>query len=227
MATPPLPDTACVRVKLDYGDTSSLEAGNRFYLSYSGSAPTAGNAAALAGDIASAWASNLESLFTNNVALKEVDVLDIATYTGLSGQWTGTDTGSRSGTPPPIQCAMNVEFGIARRYRGGKPRIYLPCGADGDMNNAANWSSSFVSEVATKWTAFMTAVEALSIGSMGTLVHVNLSYYQGYRSRETGGGQTTFAPKYRTGAALHDVVSSYAPKQLISSQRRRRSSTTF
>jgi hypothetical protein len=227
VATPPLPEVPCVRVAVDYQDNSNLRSGGRFYLSYSGSAPTAGNCATLASDVASAWATNICDLFTNNWALVEVDVLDIATDSGASGQWTGTNTGTLSGTSLPSQCASNIEFGIARRYRGGKPRMYLPPGGDSQLLNASTYTSSFVTALHTGMAAAMAAIEALSIGSMGTLQHVNVSFYQGYRTRTTGGGQTTFAPKYRSPTALVDDINSYIAKATVGSQRRRRTSTTY
>src|SRR5271165_6587829 len=126
MADVPLPDVPCVRCRLDYQDLTSNESGNRFYLSYSGSAPTAANCVTLAGDIASAWNTWFGGLTSQNFALVEVDVLDIASDSGLSGQWAGTYNGGQTGTPLTLQSAINVEFLIARRYRGCKPRIYLP-----------------------------------------------------------------------------------------------------
>lgn len=203
-----------------------LEWGNRFYLSYSGSAPSPANCVTLAGEIASAWATDLAPVINEDTALVEVDVLDIATTSGSSGQWTGTHDGSRSGTALPFQCATNIEYNIARRYRGGKPRMYLPPGVEGDQADGSHWSNTFIGDVNTAFTAFMAAIEALSVGSMGTLAHVNLSFYQGFTNFTTPSGRERAVPKYRA-TALHDVVESYATKAVIGSQRRRRTSTTF
>lgn len=227
MTVPPLPESNVVRVRLDYQDTNTLRAGNRMFIGYSGTPPTGANCVTLATDIVTAWEANLQSIFSSNLELLEVDVLDLSSYSGLSGQSTATAVGSRGSGYPPIQVAMGIEFGLSRRYRGGKPRIYLPAGVEGDMANAAQWSDAFVTECQTKFAAFITAIEALSIGAMGTLNHVNVSYYQGYRTRTTGGGQTTFAPKYRTPNALVDNVTGYFAKKELSSQRRRRTATTF
>src|ERR1700742_2911579 len=98
MTAPPLPASPCVRVRLDMTQTDEYLAGNRFYLSYSGAAPTAGNCATLASDIATAWASDLANVISSDFVLTEVDVLDIASDTGASGQWTGSEAGSNSGT---------------------------------------------------------------------------------------------------------------------------------
>lgn len=225
MAAVPLPDVPCVRVKLDYSN-SALEAGSRFYLSYSGAAPTGANCTTLAGDIAAEWAGEFGPIVNPNFALVEVDVLDIATNSGLSGQWNGTHTGAATGTPCPSQCCFNIEFNIARRYRGGKPRMYLPPGTNSGQITDSLWSTGTVGTVNTATAAFFAYLEGLSIGSMGTLNHVNLSYYKGFTNYTSPSGREKSRPTYRA-TAQHDNVVGYSTKQLIGSQKRRRSATSF
>lgn len=214
-----------MRVRLVYETPSAGEAGSRFYLSYSGSSPSGANCVTLAGDIEAAWLSHMASVTPALWSLNEVDVLDIATDTGLSGQWTGSEAGTRTGASTPQQCAFNLEFGIARRYRGGKPRMFLPPGTDADMVNNNSWDSTFETAVVTAFSAFMSEIEALDIGSMGTLQHVNLSYYKGFTNITNSSGRERAVPTYRA-AALLDTIESYIPKTIIGSQRRRRTSTT-
>jgi hypothetical protein len=226
LTAPPLPASPCLRAKLDYTNTDGFLAGSRFYLSYSGSAPTAGNCIPLAGDIEAAWLSHLATAIAGSWALTEVDVLDIASDSGSSGQWTGSEAGT-NGTPEmPAQCATNVEFDIARRYRGGKPRMFLPAPSDGALLSDARFTTDFVALVNTGIAAFFTEIEALSIGAVGTLAHVNLSYYQGFTNVTNSSGRTRAAPKYRT-TALVEAVQSYACKQVIGSQKRRRTAITY
>lgn len=153
-------------------------------------------------------------------------MLDIATNSGLSGQWTGTNTGSRSGSQVANQIAMNVEFGIARRYRGGKPRMYLPAGVDSDFLGGSNWQSAFITSTNSAVASFFAALEALSIGAMGTLNHVNLSYFLGFKNFTTPSGRERAVPQYRP-TAVHDDVTGYFAKAVLGSQRRRRTSTTY
>lgn len=208
-----------------FNDTDGNVLGNRFYESYSGSAPTAGNCTTLATDISSAWGTNLKGDVQDNISLVEVDVLDIATNSGLSGQWTGSITGTNSSQFMPIQCTANVEYGISRRYRGGKPRVYWPPGGTNELNGINRWTSAFINGVASDTANFFTALAGLSIGSMGTLAHVNLSYYKGFTNFTTPSGRERAVPTYR-GTALHDNITGYFGKTTIGSQRRRRTSTT-
>jgi hypothetical protein len=225
MTTPPLPDIPCVRVRLDYTHASGLTAGSRFYLSYSGSAPTGANCTTLATDIANLWVANVEGEFSSDWTLVEVDVLDIATDSGLSGTVAVSHSGTDAGTSAPAQCALNVEFDISRRYRGGKPRMYWPPGLAGDLNNDSTWNSAKITSMNTAVVGFFNGIEALSIGAMGTLTHVNLSYYKGFTNITNSSGRERAVPKYRD-TAIHDNIVGYATKSLVGSQRRRRTSTT-
>lgn len=225
MTAPPLPASPCLRVQLDYTQTDGFDAGSRFYLSYAGSAPTAANCATLASDIAAAWATDMAPGIDDAFSLTHIDVLDIATLSGLSGQWNGTEAGTNGGVSMPSQCAMNVEFAIARRYRGGKPRMFWPPGNMADTQDAGHWSADYITSFGTAVTAFFTAVNALSVGAVGTLHHVNLSYYSGFTNITNSSGRERAVPKYRA-AALLDSITGYNPKAVIGSQKRRRTATT-
>lgn len=221
MTVPPLPDVPCIRVRLSYTSVYSTKAGSRFYLSYGGSAPTGANCNTLASDIGSAWATNLAPVVTDHYSLTEVDVIDIATHSGASGSDSTTHAGGRTGVLLPDQVATNVEFDIARRYRGGKPRMFLPPGEQGDLATAATWTTAFVTAVNSGMAAFMAQIEALSIGAVGALAHVNLSFYNGFTNHTSTSGRERAVPTYRS-TALHDPVTGYACKVELGSQRRRR-----
>lgn len=226
MATPPLPDVPCVRVRLIYSDGGGQFGGSRFFISYSGSAPSAANCVTLATDISSAWGTDLAPLCASGLYdLVEVDVLDIASTSGNSGAWTGTVASSRSGTTLPLQCATNVEYDIGRRYRGGKPRMFLPPGVESDLLTQGTYSSGFTAAATSGVGNFFSAIAALSVGSMGTLKHVNLSYYSGFTNHTGTSGRARAVPTYRA-TALHDNVTSYSAKNVVGSQRRRRTAST-
>jgi len=226
MTTPPLPASPCVRVRLGYTASAGTEMGSRFYLSYASSAPTAANCLTLATDIAAAWASHLAAVCYELVSLTEVDVLDIATDSGAHGTYNPSTAGSMSGGTLTANAAINVEFDIARRYRGGKPRMFLPPPDDSSLTSIDKYSSTFVGTVNTAFAAFMSEITALSIGSMGALAHINLSYYQGFKNITNSSGRERAAPTYRN-TALVDQVTGYSTKAVIGSQRRRRTATTI
>lgn len=226
MTTPPLPASPCIRVRLDYQETDGFFGGSRFFLSYSGSAPTTANLNTLAGDISSQWGTHIAPLMSTTWTLTEVDCLDIASNSGASGLWQGIVAGTDAGSPSAAQVATNIEYKISRRYRGGKPRMFLPPGTDTQRADLSHWSASYISSVNTGIAAFFTAIEALSIGAIGTLAHVNLSYYSGFTNVTNSSGRTRAAPKYRTSALL-DTVTGYTCKAEMGSQKKRRTATTY
>jgi hypothetical protein len=220
-----LPASPCLRVRLIYSDDAGNEAGSRFYLSYAGAAPTAATLDTLASDIAGLFNTDLWQYVNQVWTFTEVDILDIATDAGASGTWSGSHSGGNTGAIISANAAINVEYLIARRYRGGKPRMYLPPASDAQMLNSAKWEPSFTASVQTSFATFMTAVEALTPGTLTALTHVNLSYYKGFVNVENSSGRERAAPTYRSSALL-DTVTGYSVKQVIGSQRRRRTSTT-
>jgi hypothetical protein len=226
MTAPPLPSIPCLRVRLDYTQQDTYKAGSRFYLSYGGAAPTAGNCATLASDIATAWSANIASQIVETFALTEVDVLDIASLTGASGQWTGSEAGTLTGGFLPSQVATNVEFDIARRYRGGKPRMYFPPPDASKTLDAGHYSAAFVTAMNTQVADFFTAIEALSIGAVGALAHVNVSYYKGFTNITNSSGRERAVPTYRD-TALVEAVNGYSTKGTMGSQRRRRIAVVY
>jgi hypothetical protein len=225
MTQVPPPASPVVRVRLIFSGVAANDAGCRVYLGYSGAAPSPGNCQTLATDIQSAWGTHLQPLTSQTFKLSEVDVIDITTETGNSGQWTGNLQGGDAGEPCPSNCAMNIEFGIARRYRGGKPRMYHPPPSTDSLASINQWTPASLSAWNAALLAFFNQLEALSIGSMGNLAHVNLSYYKGFTNVTNSSGRERAAPTYRT-TALVDTVNSYNAKAVIGSQRRRRTSTT-
>ena len=207
-------------------EQDSFLAGSRFYLQYGGSAPTAANCATLAADIAGIWETTIAPNINAEWTLVQVDVLDIATDAGAFGTWQGTNAGTGSGAGVQAQVAINVEYTLSRRYRGGKPRTFWPGGSSSQLADAAHWLDSFVTSFNTAVTGFYNAIEALSIGAMGGLNHVNVSYYQSFKNVTNSSGRTRAAPTYRT-VALVDNITGYAVKAKVGSQRRRRTATTY
>jgi hypothetical protein len=226
MSVRPNPPGPTLQVRLVYA-LSDGEGGNRFYVTFTGSRPTGTQCASIASAIATAWGTDLQPMCSGNTALIEVDVLDITDNMGASGQAIVSLDGSRSGTGLLTQAAVNTEYDIGRRYRGGKPRVYFPGGVETDLLNQSQFSSSFVTAMNTAWSNFFTAVTSITEGSTVLAEHVNLSFYHGFTNVTNTSGRTRAAPTYRApGTVVADNVVGYATKVKVSSQRRRREATT-
>jgi len=206
-------------------DNSGSEWGTRFFLHYSGGTPTGADCTTLANQIEAAYAAHIAALVVPGTALKEVDVLDIASDRGLSGQWSGSTAGTEAGAALPAQVALNVEYGIARRYRGGKPRGYWPMGSETDLLNASDWGPAFITSSQNAVIAFFNQLEAYAGIPANPFRHVNLSYYSGFKNVTNSSGRERAVPQYRP-QALHDDITGYFSKVVLGSQRRRRTATS-
>jgi len=226
MASPPLPDVPCVRVGLDYSDSAS-KFGSRFYLSYTGGPLSGDDCAALAATVATQWGATVASQIASAYSLVGVDVLDIATHSGLSGQDTTVHAGGNTGgSAVPVQCAINVEFGIGRRYRGGKPRMYFPPAPSTAMADPSHWVSGLVTSMNGEIGDFFTAVLAGAPAAGAPWKHVSLSFYAGSTGVIYDAGHEGRTDETYRATALHDDITGYSTKAVIGSQRRRRLATS-
>jgi hypothetical protein len=173
----------------------------------------------------SAWGSHIAPVLGSNAILDEVDVLDITDSSGLSGQAHPSIAGANPSPFNPWQVAMDVEFNIAHRYRGGKPRCFLPPPTQASNLDQVTWSPSTVTSFNSAMAAFTAAITALTSGTTVLNNHIMLSYFHGFTNITNSSGRTRAVPTYRP-TALHYNVLGYSAKALMGSQKRRRTSTT-
>ena len=152
-------------------------------------------------------------------------MLDIATHAGNSGVWIGSHEGTRAGATPPFQVCFNLQYLIARRYRGGKPKGFFPFGTVTDYQSPVAWEPALVATVQNNFALFIAALAASSFGSFSTVAHVSLSYKSGFTNVANSSGRERANPTYRP-AALVDPVIGYRGHVTFGSQKRRRTSTT-
>ena len=225
---PALPDVPSVlRVNYGFSQAANLASGFRSFYQYSGTAPSNAVCNAIAGAISTAFQSDLLPLMPSEYAFLSVDVVDLTSPTAGSGLWTGDVGGGRSGGPVAVDAAVNLSFEIDRRYRGGKPKAFLPFGTLTDtIDNNNNWSNAFLGDVNGAWSSFDTAVLAITESGTALSQHVNVSYYQGFVS-----AQNPVTKRWRNIPTLRDnplvdTIVSHAAKSVVGVQRRRRTSTT-
>jgi hypothetical protein len=168
-----------------------------------------------------AWGADIKPLQTSNITMNEVVCEDLSSLSGATGIWTGAYAGNRSGTPLTAQVCALVNFHIARRYRGGKPRMYLPAGVEGDLTDARTWGNTFTAAVVTGINALNAAAAAAPWSGASAIGQVNVSYYLGFASAQNP--ITLRWKNYSTPRAtpLVDVITSASCNPLVGTQRRR------
>lgn len=215
---PPITMPTCLRLSWSQNDDGGERAGSRIYISYSSSAPSGGALNTLAGVASGAWASHLASLVSSAEGLFSVTVQDLASDEGNVGTSATVEAGTRSGGPLPASACMVINHYQNRHYRGGRPRTYLRCGVDSDLEGTNQWTSAFQTAVLGGWEAFVAEILADSTAGITLEDDVLVSYYN---------GPITPTPPYykkrsalRTSPLVSNITSSEVATK-IGSQRRR------
>lgn len=217
-ALPPVTDV--VRVDMAHTWDEDPHLTNRFYIDFTGGAPSEATMNQFATDVVNSWVSNLAPLCNELIHLVSVVTTDLTSDTANRGEQTVSHAGTRSGQNLTINDCAVMNFQIARRYRGGKPRLYGPWGVAGDLADSNTWGGSFITACEDAWTAFMAA---LVVDHAGTSFEVqqNVSYYSGFASVQNPVTKRwSNIPTPRT-EAVHDDIISVSLSKYIGSQRRR------
>lgn len=207
-----------VTMKSVYGEDVDLI--NRFFLSYSG-ATTNGDLATYAATIATEWGTEFMGAdASNQLELVQVDIEDLTSATAPVASVTEAIAGTASSACLSAGAAMCVRFHIARRYRGGHPKMYLaglPLSLTTDPQRFTSVAQTgFAASAAT----FFTYIEGHAPAGLATVAHVNVSYFSGFTNHTLPSGRTRSIPTPR-GTPLVDPVLSYSVNPHICSQRRR------
>jgi hypothetical protein len=194
---------------------------NRIHFHYTGTAPTPAQLLSFATTALTAWSSALSPLCGTDKIFSGLDVIDLSSVTSATAVVTGAVAGVRTGGELPADVAMVLSATIARRYRGGHPRSYLPVGTDTDVDTARLWASSFGAAVLTAWSGFVTAIEGAGWTGAGTIAPVNVSYYAGFTNVVPAGKRAYSVPTLRVGGPLVDLITGYVARLPFGTQRRR------
>lgn len=224
---PPLAPVNVVKLSISGQQNGSVDWGIREFFKYSGSAPSSGDLTAINTEAGSAWTADVAPIQGNTVTATLFVSQDLGSSTGIVVPSAGTITGSRGTPAVEAALAMNFSYGIARHYRGGHPRTYLPCGIDTDLSNPASWTTGFQTLAQTAWTNFLNAVAGTTGLSCGTLTHVNVPFYHGvYTTTPPWRGPGFKYPPKPNPTPVPDTIISVVAKLKVSSQKRRRTALT-
>lgn len=218
---PALPPVAnCLKYDVHFSAGLDTRAMSRLHFTYTGSAPSGADCVSLAGSARAAWNTNIKSLCSVNNELIFVTVTDIASNTGAAGTDTTAVPGTRAGSNLQGATAALFNHTISRRYRGGKPRTYLPLGVAGDTVGAGAWQSAFQTAANTGIAAFIAAIKASSSGSTVISNFVSVSYYSGFTNKTgpTGRSKARSTPR---ATPLVDVINGSVLNPIPGTQRRR------
>jgi hypothetical protein len=215
MPAPPATPTGVIRF-------SHRVAGQSFRseFGYTGGPATTANLVSLAGSARAQYSSHFAALVATGNAMNLTIASDLSQPSLPVGQDTTSVNGSHASSAAPASCAVLIHFNPDRKYRGSKPKAWLPFGTDADLQDAVNWSSSFITSVNSAWAAYATAIAALTAGTVSMSTQVGVSYFGPPTRVNTGPGRNKTESTPRT-TPLVMQITSVGARQMFGSQRRR------
>lgn len=182
----PLPNVPGA-VRLQYHFSLGTDANVMTHLYFAGgvSSLTTADLQAFTNLARSSYVTNCLPLSTNNVKLGQVVGTDLTTTTSLQVVAGGSNQGTRALSSGPASVCVLTNFKIARRYRGGKPRVYWPWGNSGDNSDPDTWSASFVTLCQNGINALVAALQGFSGSSFASPTLSNISYWHAGSPRTT------------------------------------------
>lgn len=216
-ALPAVPNV--LKASIKWTISTDVEASTGLFFEYSGSAPNNSSCAAIATTVGAAFAEWAE-YFDHDTTLTACEVTDLASASGGQGissiGTTGTLTNPLSGASSVL-----VNYALSRRYRGGRPRSYLPWGDATKVSTRQTWASSFQANVQDALVTAFASIIGSSAGGTTITQHVNVSYYSGFTvitSPTTGRARNV--PTLRSSPHV-DTITSFLVSTHIANQRRR------
>jgi hypothetical protein len=190
-------------------------------VAYTGPAPSNAVLLAFITQAATGWNVDLAPLAHVDITLTEIDAVDLTSATGAVAAFTTSHAGTRAGVANAAGVAAMLNFHIARRYRGGKPRLYTPYLVAGDLTDEQAWSAAAQTALKAGWDAFIATLVATPPAGDTITGQVNVSYYQGFLSVQnpiTKRWKNLSTPRV---TPLSDVIVSTSAHARPTSQRRR------
>lgn len=219
----PLPFVAhALRADILWTDDADLDVLTRLHFAYAGDAPSAADCESIAANLWTAMETNPLDMAGPNTSLRGVDVIDLSGESAATGTHLDTSPGRSigAGVLPAGVCAL-VNYQIARRYRGGKPRSYLPFGTGANIDTNGRWTSGFKTTLEANLDLFFAAAALITAGTTDLGGPISIGYYSGYDTpRPRSNGHLYYPPKPRTVPKV-DPITGWTLNPKPGSQRRR------
>lgn len=219
----PLPSVPGVlKLTLDWIIDTDSAAQTITHWAYSGGPPSTSQCVTLAADFASAFGTACSGSFVADHAVSAETVLDLSSSSGAAGTSPTHIAGTHSGTALTNGVNAVILHEIAQRYRGGRPKNWLPFGSQTDLANNSTWIGASASGFAAAWNSFRTGALAITVGGVSITNQVAVSYYSGYNTPVVQpSGRVKQSLKLRPGGPVIYIVQSHTCPVKLGSMRRR------
>lgn len=189
----------CLRIRIT-GKLNTQNIAHIMHAQYAGGTPSVADCNTLAGLIRGAWATRFTSQLPTGASYSMFEVADLATMTGAVGVNTSAVTGTAAAAAGVTNAACAViSWKVGLRYRGGKPRTYVPYGSAAAPANGIQVPGAYVTSLKAAAAGFLTDVNAMTSGTI-TIALAMVSYYSHNQLRPLG------LPYLITGSDVHNRV---------------------
>jgi len=190
------------------------------FWSYTGSGPSVADADTFASNISGSYNTWMCPFMSTDKQLIEVIVTDLTSPTAAVGSDATGHDGTLAGNELPASASALVSREVARRYRGGHPRTYLPLGVQADLADAQTWDPTPLAAWQSAWGSHVDQVETGPPATIGAVAPVNVSYYQGFTPHAGTTGRYRNVATARA-IPIVDAIESFLFRQGVAQIRRR------
>jgi hypothetical protein len=209
-----------VRVDHHYSGAADPNMQVRNFFQYSGALSSA-DATTWLTNIVTAMAVMVVAQFGNAYSMVLSELTDLTSNTAPQVQNSTGATGTAGTNDNPAGTALVIRHHIARRYRGGHPRIYFPGTLASGLTSITQWSNGYLAAWVAAYTTYIAACVAnTNPAAIGTITHVNISFYQGFTNHTYPSGRVKAIPTLRV-TPLIDTILNLSGNATPASQRRR------
>lgn len=210
-----------VRVDHHYAEAADPNIQIRNFFAYTGTLNTS-DATTWLGNIVTAMQTFVTAAFNTSTSLVGSELTDLTSSTAPQILNSNGATGGAGASPNPAGTALVVRYHIARRYRGGHPRVYLPGTRATGLTTPTQWDATYLANFVAAFVTYLNACVAnTNPAAIGTITHVNVSYYQGFTNHTYPSGRVKAIPTLRPGGPITDLITNVSGNASPGSQRRR------
>lgn len=180
---PPVPGVLKAHLKWTIGDVTDVS--SHFFVHVTSPQAQTSDLTTYANAVCASWAADLQGDQPTNATFTGCMVEDLGHPETVPGVAAVSQAGQLLGHGMTAETCMLINFQIARRYRGGKPRVYWPLGVAEWLADPQHWSTTYTNPAQTKVNSFFASLLQV-VGSGPTADYVaNVSYYSNKALRPT------------------------------------------
>lgn len=218
---PVLPNVPKVcRIDMHFALPNDPNAQFRKFFQYGGVLSTA-DAQTWITAIAAAYATRMAAIISNQVSENLAVLTDLSSTSAAQAQDSTVRAMTNANPIGGNGTAVIIKDKIARRYRGGHPRTYIPGWPIANMGTAGQWGTAAQALLLTDWNAWIADIIAAVPAAAAPATEVSVSYFQGFTVVTPVGRRAKNVPSLRVGGPVIDAVLSHAVVPVPGSQRRR------